>query len=389
VLNLNRANRRGYPSIVDSFKDGTCAPNAFGSDTDSQALRGRGSPDGKTLFAQPLVSIVTASFNMASYLRETIESVRAQAYQNVEHIVIDAGSTDGTLAILKEYAGKLSYTSQPDRGAADAIRKGFASSRGSILAFLNADDTYLPGAIARAVQALAEHPEVAMVYGDAYWVDSRGEVISPYPSKPFDRARLAQECFICQPTAFFRREAYYAIGGIDPSLHYAFDYDLWIRLSKDFQILKLDHYLATSRMHAANKTLSEPRRANEEAVGLLDQHYGFIPPQWIIESLKRRFSSTLCFTGKGRRPVFSYGLALPLGLMLNRRHPVRYLREWNDLLVFQSFKRWCRSGLTRSPRRARPTTKWSTGLRKLLPSSKGRSQQPYDQERMLSASDAD
>jgi glycosyltransferase involved in cell wall biosynthesis len=158
---------------------------------------------------------------------------------------MDAGSTDGTPSILRKYGSRLRYSSQSDDGTADAINKGFARCRGSILAFLNADDTYLPGAISTAASALSANPNVAMVYGDGYWVSERGEIIGPYPTAPFDRKRLERECFICQPASFFRREAFQTSGGMDPKLHYSFDYDFWIRMARRFEISKIDAVLVT------------------------------------------------------------------------------------------------------------------------------------------------
>ena len=288
----------------------------------------------------PLVSIVTPSLNMAAYLEETITSVLAQDYPAIEYIVMDAGSTDDTVSILKKYAGRLQYTSQPDDGTADAINKGFARSRGSILAFLNADDTYLPGAISTAVSALSENPKVAMVYGEGDWVDERGDIISRYPTAPFDRKRLERECFICQPASFFRREAFEAIGGMDPKLHYTFDYDLWIRMARQFEIRKIDALLATSRMHAANKTLGHPQANVGETIGLLRHHFGYVPLQWVC-----RYSSLL-LREKQASPfqnfspsIASYCCSLPVGMLINSRHPMRYLGEWSRLLIDNRFTR--------------------------------------------------
>src|SRR5437899_1906048 len=126
---------------------------------------------------EPLVSIVTPSFNTARFIERTIESVLSQDYPRIEYIVMDGGSTDGTLDILQRYRGRLQYVSAPDGGAVDAINRGFARSGGSILAWLNADDEYLPGAVRQGVRALAEHPGAAVVYGDGAWVDEEGREI--------------------------------------------------------------------------------------------------------------------------------------------------------------------------------------------------------------------
>jgi glycosyltransferase involved in cell wall biosynthesis len=286
----------------------------------------------------PLVSIVTPSLNMSTYIEETIDSVLAQDYPNVEYIVMDAGSTDGTISILKKYEGRLWYTSRPDGGPADAINEGVARSRGSILAFLNADDTYLPGAISSAVSALSLTPNVAMVYGEGDWVNEHGEIITRYPTAPFDRERLERECFICQPASFFRREAFEAVGGMDPKLHYTFDYDLWIRMAQRFELRKIDFLLATSRLHKANKTLGQPRPAVEETIALLERHFGYVPLQWICRycSLLLR-EKEIYPPRKGLPSIASLSLCLPVGMLMNRRHILRYLTEWSRLLIHNRF----------------------------------------------------
>ncbi|WP_322508462.1 glycosyltransferase family 2 protein, partial [Anaerolinea sp.] len=125
-----------------------------------------------------LVNIVTPSFNQARFLEETMLSVLHQDYPHIEYIVVDGGSTDGSVDIIRRYADRLAWwVSEPDRGQTDAINKGFAHAHGEILAWLNSDDTYQPGAVRAAVEALEKHPEAAMVYGDAHYIDENGRVI--------------------------------------------------------------------------------------------------------------------------------------------------------------------------------------------------------------------
>jgi len=135
---------------------------------------------------QPLVSIVTPSFNQVKYLEETIRSVLEQDYPKIEYIVIDGGSTDGSVEVIRKYADRLAYwVSEADRGQTDAINKGFATAHGSILAWLNSDDTYKPGAVSEAVAYLQNHPNIGMVYGDLDFIDEQSKIIgnSP-PPKP-------------------------------------------------------------------------------------------------------------------------------------------------------------------------------------------------------------
>src|SRR5689334_5694547 len=166
----------------------------------------------------PLVSIVTPTYNMAPFLEEAIQSVLSQDYGNIEYIVMDGGSTDGSLDILRKYEGRLRWTSGPDRGQTDAINKGFLQSAGAIFAFLCADDTYLPGAVDKAVRHMLANPGYAGIYGEGYLTGEDGKTLCRYPTKPFDAELLRTECFICQPASFLWREAFAEAGMLDPEL---------------------------------------------------------------------------------------------------------------------------------------------------------------------------
>ena len=173
----------------------------------------------------PLVSIVTPSFNMAKYLPETIESVLSQDYPRIEYIVVDGGSTDGSLEILEGFKDRLSYVSGPDGGPSDAANRGFHQSHGEILAWLNADDSYLPGAVGKAVSYLLAHADTDVVYGEGWWIDESGAMLGRYPTLPFDPKVLERDCFICQPAAFVRASAYRRCE-LDPNVNWSFDDDL-------------------------------------------------------------------------------------------------------------------------------------------------------------------
>jgi len=157
---------------------------------------------------KPLVSIVTPSFNQARYLEETIRSVLGQTYERIEYILIDGGSTDGSLEIIQKYTDKVSYwVSEKDKGQTDAINKGFKAAHGSILAWLNSDDVYQPRAVSEAVAYLMDQPQVGMVYGDLDFVDENGQVIGRFPAAQTDLRRLRRGyVHIPQPAAFFRAE---------------------------------------------------------------------------------------------------------------------------------------------------------------------------------------
>ena len=293
-------------------------------------------PEGTTRIdagAIPLVSIVTPSLNMARFLREAIESVLSQDYPKVEHIVMDGGSTDGTPEILESYGSRLRYRVGRDGGAADAINRGFRESRGSILAWLSADDRYYPGAVRLAVEQLLAAPEACAVYGDAHWIDASGETIRPYPTQPVDANRLGKECCICQPACFFRRSAFEAVGGLDTTLQSAFDYDLWIRMAKRYPFRRLPALLAASRMHSTNKTLGQRGQVFEESIRVVRQHYHYIPMAWIHADLCQRMERPDPFPEPLPLHPREFLLSLPLGCWHNRRAMGRYLLEWTGILA--------------------------------------------------------
>ena len=157
----------------------------------------------------PLVSIVTPSFNQPRYLEATIQSVISQNYARLEYIIVDGGSTDGSVDIIKKYEGKLAWwVSEKDQGQTDAINKGFSRAKGEILAWINSDDTYEPGAIfLSAVNVLLAHPEVGLVYGNANYINVDGNIIGHFPAAQTDLARLRRGyVHIPQQTAFFRAD---------------------------------------------------------------------------------------------------------------------------------------------------------------------------------------
>lgn len=230
---------------------------------------------------RPKVLVVTPSLNQGRFLRETIESVLAQGYENLDYVVADGGSTDDSLEILRSYGTCFRWTSGPDGGQAAAIAHAWRGSDADIVAWLNSDDTYLPGAIDAAVDYLLAHPEASMVYGQAWYTNAESQRLEAYAVKPFDRQALAAECFICQPAAFMRRDVLQAVEPPDPALKYCMDYDLWIRLSQHFHLDYIDTFLATSRMHPDNKTLGQRDGVFREIAKVTRRHFGAVPQSWI------------------------------------------------------------------------------------------------------------
>ncbi|WP_196220105.1 glycosyltransferase [Terrilactibacillus tamarindi] len=234
----------------------------------------------------PLVSIITPSFNQNRFIQETIQSVLSQNYTNIEHIVVDGGSTDGTLDVLKEWSEKdtrFRFISEPDRGQSEAINKGLKMARGEIIGWLNSDDTYLPKAIDRMVKAFNQHRELDMIYGNAYITNEKNTIIRPYPTKKMDLTTLFDTCPISQPSAFIKKSVFDAVNGVDESLQFCMDYDLWIRLAKNgYQIGSIDSFIANSRWYSASKTGSQFVHVGfPEIIKTSLKHYGKVSKIWL------------------------------------------------------------------------------------------------------------
>jgi glycosyltransferase involved in cell wall biosynthesis len=207
--------------------------------------------------ALPLVSIITPCYNHVRYLDETIQSVLGQDYPNLEYLIVDGGSTDGSVEVIQRYAERLAWwVSETDRGQTEAINKGFARASGDILAWLNSDDNYLPGAVAEAVAILQAHPDIGMVYGDANLIDEQGRVIGRFPARQTDYRRLRRGyVHIPQQTAFFRADLWRKVGPLDPTFYFAMDYDLWVRLAKQAPLHYQPRLWANFRLHGSAKTV--------------------------------------------------------------------------------------------------------------------------------------
>lgn len=219
----------------------------------------------------PLVSIITPSYNQAAYLEQTIQSVLSQDYPNIEYIIVDGGSTDGSVEIIRRYADRLAWwVSEPDAGQADAINKGFARARGEIVAWLNSDDTYLPGAVDAAVAALQAYPEDGLVYGDVLSVNETNRPIYHQTFAPYTLTDLMSFRIISQPGVFMRRAALQSAGGLDPAYHYLLDHHLWLRIAQKWKLCYLPRTLAQARYHATAKNVAQAFRFGEDAFRLVD-----------------------------------------------------------------------------------------------------------------------
>jgi glycosyltransferase involved in cell wall biosynthesis len=235
---------------------------------------------------QPLVSIVTPSFNKGPYIEETLLSVRNQTYPRIEYIVIDGGSTDETLSILEKYSGDITWISEPDKGQSDAINKGWKRARGEIIAYLNADDTYPPDAVATAVMYLEEHPDTGMVYGDGILTDETGKFIQTYHAGEFSLRDLVYcRDNILQPALFLRRSVYDRIGGIDENLHLAMDLDYWIRAGLLFKVAYIPAPLATAKIYGDAKSVALMHKYVSDYEHILEKVFAdpHLPPELAAE----------------------------------------------------------------------------------------------------------
>jgi glycosyltransferase involved in cell wall biosynthesis len=255
------------------------------TDVSSQPERRAASENDSPL---PLVSIVTPSFNQARFLGSTLESVAMQRYPRLEHIVVDGGSTDGSVEILKAFSAShphLKWVSGPDDGQADALNRGFRMAKGEILGWLNSDDLYCVDAVPIAVHSLTQNPELDMVYGDAWLIDERGRIRRPWDFiEDFDARRLRTvKDYICQPATFIRRRVLDSVGQLDTSLHWAMDWDFWIRIAQRGQVRRIPGFLACARDYADTKTAGGGFPRLREATMLMRRHNGGrVPPAMFI-----------------------------------------------------------------------------------------------------------
>lgn len=221
----------------------------------------------ETVVNNPLVSIVTPSYNQAEYLEQTICSVLAQDYSPIEYLVIDGGSTDGSLEIIKNHQSRIDYwVSEEDQGQTEAINKGFSNANGEIFAWLNSDDTYQPGAVGEAVNYLEQNPDTGLVYGDLNYIDDKGKVIGQFNARQATLRRLQRGAVnIPQPAAFWRSALWHRVGPLDPDCYFAMDYDLWLRLARITELVYLPgHTWANFRIHGKSKTIAADKRCWDE-----------------------------------------------------------------------------------------------------------------------------
>jgi glycosyltransferase involved in cell wall biosynthesis len=224
----------------------------------------------------PRVSIVTPSFNQAAYLEQTIRSVLAQDYTGeIEYIVMDGGSTDGSVEIIQRFDDELaSWTCERDEGQASAINRGFARASGTIFAWVNSDDLLAPSAVTVAIDAFTRLGEqVGVVYGDRLHIDARGNVIGINRMPAFYDAMFRRNFTLPQETVFFRREVFDVAGKLDEALRFSLDFDLWVRMARHTGVHHVPAFLGSFREHETSKSVHADRYLDEHA-SVYRKHFG-------------------------------------------------------------------------------------------------------------------
>lgn len=280
------------------------------------------------------ISIVTPSYNQAAYLEATLRSVLAQGMP-VEYLVVDGGSTDGSVDIIKKYADQLAWwVSEKDAGQADAINKGLRRASGEIVAWLNSDDIYLPGALRAAREAFAAHPKAGMVFGNVASIDAHGRTFNLQTFRPVALPDLMSFTIISQPAVFMRRSVLEQAGYLDPSYHLLLDHHLWIRMARLAPLVYLPQTLAAARYHAEAKNIARAAQFGAEAYRIVDWMQTDPAFAEAFRTHRRRIwagahrLNAFYLTDGGRPAAALAAYARALGA-----HPPTALRDWRHILL--------------------------------------------------------
>ncbi|MGF1534727.1 MAG: glycosyltransferase family 2 protein [Bernardetiaceae bacterium] len=251
--------------------------------------------------SRPKITLVTPSFNQGEFLEETIDSILSQGYPRLEYIVIDGGSTDDSLRILKKHHAHLSYwVSEPDRGQSHALNKGFARATGDILTWICSDDLLKPDALRTAADHMQENPEIGVIHGGCTLLEAGQETRTTFGNAEHWPHNYFTYMAFPQPAAFFRRTLWQAVGPLDESLHYAMDYDLFLRMRLQADFLPVQEVFAVYRLHPQSKTVSQQEKFAEE--------YRIVFSRWVRSIGYKQAQQQLIRLGDYRAHAITYAI---------------------------------------------------------------------------------
>jgi glycosyltransferase involved in cell wall biosynthesis len=251
----------------------------------------------------PTLTVVTPAYNQADFLRDTIESVLAQDYPNIEHVVLDDGSTDDTPKILAEYGDRVVWESQKNMGQTPTINKGWAMTSGEMITWLNSDDTfYSPTSVREGMEYLIANPDVGIVFGDSMYTEADGTEIEPTrPIVDFTYEKKVRTCenSISQPSAFIRREIVEKVGELDPKFYYFMDWDFWLRAGIYYKIEHIEAIWSTYRLHEHSKSVSQNKKAAPELEYMYKKYFAREDVPEDIRQFENEAMMNMYFTSGG------------------------------------------------------------------------------------------
>lgn len=224
---------------------------------------------------KPLVSIITPSFNQVKYLSAAYHSVVSQTYPNIEYFIVDGGSTDGSIELIRDWSesnkSRLKWwVSEKDNGQAEAINKGFSKASGEIIAWLNSDDIYMKGAVDKAVGIFKANPDVGLIFSDVFSIDAESNLINVMRYGDWNLCDLMEFNIIGQPGVFMRKQALEEAGYLDPEYDYLLDHQLWLRIASVFKIQHVTDFFAAARFHSQAKNLAQTEGFSRDAFRIVE-----------------------------------------------------------------------------------------------------------------------